>query len=259
LATALAPLTRDRAHSALFCDIDGTLAPIVARPEDTRVPQDVTSILGQLAQRYACIACVSGRRATDARRLVGQSDITYAGLHGAELLAPGQSTPRLRAGLEQGSAQVQRFLADHATNEVRALGIGLEHKGPIVAFHWRGAPDDQAAHARIEGIAAEAQASGLATLWGRKVLEVRPPVPINKGQAVCDLIAAYEPSTALFGGDDTTDLDGFAALDSLIAKRSLQAAVRVAVRSDEGPPKLFEQADIVVDGVAGFAHVLESL
>ncbi|HEV2075261.1 MAG TPA: trehalose-phosphatase, partial [Thermoleophilaceae bacterium] len=126
-------------------------------------------------------------------------------------------------------------------------------------FHWRGATDETAARGRIEGVAQAAEAAGLAVHWGRKVLEVRPPVRIDKGQAVRDLVMRSEVGAALYAGDDRTDLDAFDALDALVSKGVLDAAVRVGVRSDEGPDEIAERADLVVDDVRGFASVLEAL
>jgi trehalose 6-phosphate phosphatase len=120
-------------------------------------------------------------------------------------------------------------------------------------------PDEDAALTHVEGIASEAEAAGLSTHWGRKVLEVRPPVPISKGQAVRQLVTRTRCRGALFGGDDATDLDAFDALDALVADGQLDAAVRVGVRSDEGPSAIVERADLVVEGVAGFVRVLSAL
>jgi trehalose 6-phosphate phosphatase len=91
------------------------------------------------------------------------------------------------------------------------------------------------------------------------VLELRPPVPFDKGQAVRDLVGLSGVRSALFGGDDTTDLDAFDALEALVEEGVLDTAVRVGVRSDEGPAAIVERADVVVDGVEGFAGVLAVL
>ena len=88
LAEALRPLTSDPGRAAVFCDVDGVLAPIVRRPEDAHVREETSVLLGRLARRYACVACISGRAAADVRRLVGVGGIAYAGSHGAELLEP---------------------------------------------------------------------------------------------------------------------------------------------------------------------------
>jgi trehalose 6-phosphate phosphatase len=259
LAEAVAPLTADPARAAVFCDIDGVLAPIVARAEEAKVRHETSVVLGSLARRYACVACVSGRPAAEARRLVGVGGIAYAGSHGAELLEPGWARPQVNPALQEWEERVKRFAAERDGRDLRRLRVRIEDKGPIAALHWRGAPDEDAARAEVERIAADAEAAGLATHWGRKVLELRPPVPFDKGRAVRDLIERSGARVALFGGDDTTDLDAFDALDALLGEGSLDVAVRVGVRSEEGPPAIVERADVVVDGVPGFADVLEAL
>jgi trehalose 6-phosphate phosphatase len=259
LIEAVRPLTRDPGRAAILCDIDGTLAPIVSRPEEARVPEDVAKLLEELGRRYACVACVTGRPAAEARRLAGADTIVYAGLHGAEWLEPGQDRPRLAPALEPWRERVQRFSSEQDSDEVRGLGIRIEDKGPIAAWHWRGAVDDDAAVARLREIAHEAQGAGLATHWGRKVLEVRPPVPVGKGEAVRALVKESGARAALFAGDDTTDLDAFDALEALASEGVLEAGVRVGVRSEEGPDAIVQRADLVVDGVHGLKHVLEHL
>ena len=259
LSETLKPLTQEPGRAAVFCDIDGTLAPIVNRAEDAHVPEKTSVLLGRLGRRYRCVACISGRSAAEARRLVGVGSIIYAGSHGAELLEPGSSGPRVAPAFASWEAGVRRFAAERDTPALRSLRVRMEDKGPISAFHWRAVPDEDAARTHLEGIAGEAEAEGLETHWGRKVLEIRPPVPIDKGQAVRDLVGRTRPAAALFGGDDATDLDAFDALDDLTQAGELEAAVRVGVRSDEGPPGIVDRADLVVDGVSGFVRVLEIL
>jgi trehalose 6-phosphate phosphatase len=243
LADALRPVTQDPSRAGIFLDVDGTLAPIVERAEDACVPQATVDALERLSGRYACVACVSGRAAADARRLVGLDSITYAGSHGAELLLPGEDEAEVAPAFAEWAPRVREFV------ESRELGdLRVEQKGAIVALHWRGAEDEEA---RAREIADEA--NGFITHWGRKVLEIRPPVEVNKGVAVTELIRRHDLRAGLFAGDDVTDLDGFAALGAL------PAAVRVGVRSDEGPAAIVERADVVVDGPEGMADVLAAL
>jgi trehalose 6-phosphate phosphatase len=259
LAERLHALTRDPARAAVFCDIDGTLAPIVERPGDARVPEHVSRLLAELGRRYVCVACVSGRTAAEARRLVGTEGIAYAGLHGAEMLGPGEEHARMVPAVEAWTGRIRRFSSTHDTAPMRGLQIRIEDKGPITAFHWRGVPDEDRALTHLRTVAREAAAAGLDARWGRHVLEIWPPVPINKGLPVRHLVTATQPRVALYGGDDATDLDAFDALDALVADGQLDGAVRVGVRSDEGPAAIVARADLVVDGVAGFAHVLDRL
>jgi trehalose 6-phosphate phosphatase len=173
---------------------------------------------------------------------VGVDGITYAGSHGAELLEPGAPEATVAPAFEEWAPRVREFVASHDTGDLR-----VEHKGAIVALHWRGAEQEEE---RAREIADDA--NGFITHWGRKVLEIRPPVEVNKGQAVRELIRRHGLEAALFAGDDATDLDAFDALDGL-------PAVRVGVRSDEGPSAIVERADLVVDGPEGMADVLAAL
>ncbi len=259
LPDVLRPITDDPPRASIFCDVDGTLAPIVRRADDAHVPERTSVLIGSLGRRYGCVACVSGRPAAEARRLVGVGNIAYAGSHGAELLDPGAKRARVSPAFASWAGRVHRFAAGYDSAELRLLRIRLEDKGPIVAFHWRGVPDEDAARTRLQGIADEAETAGFDTHWGRKVLELRPPVPIGKGQPVDELVRRSGVRTALFGGDDVTDLDAFDALDALIADGVLDGAVKVGVRSEEGPAAIVERADLVVDGVEGFEQVLGAL
>jgi trehalose 6-phosphate phosphatase len=253
VAEALRPLTAAPEQAAIFLDVDGTLAPIVERAADARVPEATVELLRELAGRYGCVACVSGRAAEDARRLVGLDEIAYAGSHGAELLEPGDAQATVLPAFAEHAARVHGFV--EALDGLDGAGVRVEDKGPIVALHWRGAPDEDAALAWAESTARDAEAAGLKVHWGRKVLEIRPPVAVDKGQAVEELVRRHGSRAALFAGDDVTDLDGFAALDRL----DLDAAVRVGVRSDEGPSEIAERADIAVEGPEGFVAVLRAL
>jgi trehalose 6-phosphate phosphatase len=259
LAEALRPLTDTPREAAVFCDIDGTLAPIVQRADDAKVSDSTSRLLGAIARRYGCVACISGRSAAEARRLVGVGGITYAGTHGVELLLPGSSRPEIDPEVAAWADRVRRFAHDNDFRELRILRVRIEDKGPISAFHWRGAPDEEAARARVEEVAKAAEEAGFNIHWGRKVLEVRPPVPIDKGQAVRTLLGRHPMRAALFAGDDRTDLDAFDALDALVSEGALQRAVKVGLESDEGPAEIVERADLVVDGVPGFRAVLQAL
>jgi trehalose 6-phosphate phosphatase len=249
LVTALKPLTEAPQHAGIFLDVDGTLAPIVERAEDAAVPDATRRAIEALAPRYGCVACVSGRAAAEARRLVGVDGITYAGSHGAELLEPGADEAIVPSAFAEWAPRVREFVESRDLGEVR-----VEHKSAIVALHWRGLADEEAAHARLREVAKEAEEAGLRIHWGRKVLEIRPAIEVNKGQAVSELIRSHDLRAALFAGDDMTDLDGFSALDTLGP-----GAVRVGVASDEGPAAVVDQADIVVEGTSGFTAVLRVL
>src|SRR3954468_21241679 len=212
ISEALRPLTERPDEAAVLCDIDGTLAPIVDRAEEATVPEGTSRLLGRIARRYRVVACISGRGSTEARRVVGGGGIAYAGAHGAELLLPGQAQDELVPAFATWKDRVQDFALGKDSAELRMICIWFGDMGAIVAFHWRGARDETAALAAVQGIAAEAESAGLLTHWGRKGLEIRPPVPIDKGQAVRELLRRTPVRSAMFGGDDATDLDVYNVL-----------------------------------------------
>jgi trehalose 6-phosphate phosphatase len=231
----LARLAEDPPDAAVFLDVDGVLAPIVSRPEDARVPDDIRVELRRLVARYALVACVSGRAGADAREIVGVPELTYVGNHGLEL-AP---------GAEEWTGRLASFLA----------GVDwprTENKGLTASLHFRDM-DEGAARRELDAIAERARTDGFVTRYGRMVLELVPPLAANKGTAVRRLLEERGLQRALYAGDDTTDLDAFAALEPLALH------VRVAVMSPEGPPALRAAAEIVLESQADVLSLLREL
>jgi trehalose 6-phosphate phosphatase len=259
LEALLEPLRRDPARSAVLLDVDGVLAPIVAQPDDAHMPETTRRPLIEVARRYGTVACVSGRRASDARRIVSLGSIAYLGNHGSEILRPGAVAPVLDRELQAWSRRVQGFVRQAYGEELKRLRVRLEDKEAILALHWRGAPDEDEAEAAIRAVAERAEAAGFKTHWGRKVLEIRPPVRIDKGAGVFSLLRDANLDAALYVGDDRTDLDAFQGLADLVEGGRLGVAVCVGVRSDEGPPELEQAADVMVDGTEGVRDLLRAL
>lgn len=231
----LARLAEDPPGAALFFDVDGVLAPIVPRPEDARVPGEIRAELRRLTTAYGLVACVSGRAGADARAIVGVPELTYVGNHGLEL----------EPEAEEWVGRLARFLAN-------VQWPRTENKGLTAALHYRDM-DETAARRELDAVAERARAEGFVARYGRKVLELVPPLQANKGTAVGRLLAEHGLAHALYAGDDTTDLDAFAELSSLAV------GVRVAVASPEGPPELRERADIVLDSQADVIDLLRGL
>jgi trehalose 6-phosphate phosphatase len=269
LVEALEPIRSDPTRAAVLLDIDGTLAPIVRHAADAHVPEATRTLLIEIAKRYRVVGCVSGRRAATARQIVSIGTIAYVGNHGGELLRPGATRPELDPDVAAWAARVRAFAAHAYSPEHQRLRVRSEDKDAIAAFHWRGAPDEDAAAAAVREIALRAQEAGFAIHWGRKVLEVRPPVDLDKGLGVTALLrpssdgadgAGERPLVAaVYVGDDTTDLDAFRGLRALVRSGTLQSALCVAVSSDEAPPELAAEADLTVDGTGGVRGLLEAL
>ena len=129
---------------------------------------------------------------------------------------PGSIAPELDRELQAWTRRVQKF-ADEAFDErLRKLRVRLEDKEAIAALHWRGVPDEEEAQAAVEDVAAAAEKAGFTAHWGRKVLEIRPPVRIDKGAGIVHLLRDRKLAAALYVGDDTTDLDAFRGLTELV-------------------------------------------
>ncbi|MEA2234503.1 MAG: trehalose 6-phosphate phosphatase [Solirubrobacteraceae bacterium] len=249
----------DPARAAVLLDIDGTLAPIVRHADDAHVPEPTRVQLIAVAKRYRVVGCISGRQSATARQMVSLGSIAYVGNHGAELLEPGGTQPEIDPEVEAHEQTVRDFAAAAYTTDVQRLRVRSEDKGSIMAFHWRGAPDEDAAETAVREIAERAEAEGLWIHWGRKVLELRPPVELNKGRGARRLVEGHDLAAALYVGDDMTDLDAFAGLRELVEEGKLGAAVCVGVRSDETPDALEQGSDLLVDGPPGVVELLRAL
>ncbi|HEY2073154.1 MAG TPA: trehalose-phosphatase [Gaiellaceae bacterium] len=236
MAALLERLAAEPQLAGLFLDFDGVLAPIVARPDDASLPAQTRRELERLVHRYALVAVVSGRAGDDVARRVDVEGVAIVGSHGLEL----------HPAADEWRERIDAF-ADAAG------WADTERKGLAVSFHYRRAEDQAAARAALEEIAARARDEGLVARFGRKVLEVLPPLEASKGTAVAALLAESGLRRALVAGDDTTDLDAFRALDGL------ELGVRVAVAADESPPELRERADVVVASTDDFLALLRCM
>ena len=245
----------DPGSSAVLTDIDGTLAPIVPTPDMSEVPPGLLSLLGELNERYLLVAGISGRRTEDALDLIGLEKMVYFGNHGFEILRDGEVEviPEAEPYLEK----IQELEA-RAREELAPQGAFIEEKGITASVHYRNAPPEVGERA-VELVKAEGERLGLRITVGRGVVEARPPIQADKGTAVRTLVEEYRPKRAMFIGDDTTDLDAFNALVKLRDEGTLDEVLRVGVRSDEGPPEIVSEADVVVDGVEGVEELLKTL
>jgi trehalose 6-phosphate phosphatase len=235
---ALEAVTDAPEESAIFLDFDGVLAPIVDRPEDAYPPQETRVELARLCGRYALVAVVSGRAGEDVRARVDVDGVVYVGSHGLELDRQAERWRHQIVDFTSGTPW-----PPHET-ELKRLSV---------AFHFRHREDDQRAVVELEEIAERAKEEGLVPRFGRKVLEVLPPVGSNKGTAVLSLLEGAGLVRALVAGDDTTDLDSFRAVEDLAHR------VRVAVLAPESPTLLAEHAEIVLHSTEEFLDVLRAL
>ncbi len=248
---ALQPLVEDARHAVVLVDFDGSLAPIVDDPASARPLPAARDALAALVPLVDRVAVVSGRPVAFLVDALGIDGIVYAGLYGLERMVDDQVLVDARA---EPWLDVMTQVAQDADDAFPDLLV--EHKGRVaVTIHWRTAPS----------LAAEAQAfaAGLARrydlgepLRGRMAVELRPPVPVDKGTVTAELVSGA--SVAVFAGDDAGDLLAFDVLTRLAETGVVAHTIRIGVRSAEAPPGIFD-ADVLVDGPAGLAQVLRDL
>lgn len=228
-------------------DFDGTLAPIVGRPQDARAAPGAIAALQHLASRVGRLAVITGRAADTVVELGGLDAVdglTVLGHYGLQRWSGGRldSPPPV-----PGIAVVRPLLAD-----LMPAGAMVEDKVHSLAVHTRGAADPAGAHAALQHRLSElAAAYGLENVGGRDVWELRPP-GIDKGGALLTMAAGM--AAVLVAGDDLGDLPMFAAARTLAVP-----AACVAVASDGSPVEVAAAADTVVAGPAALVDLLFSL
>ncbi len=214
--TAPAPLARLRGTPlVLMLDVDGTLAPIAPRPEDAFVPPETRALIAAFAARADThVALVSGRAAADALRLVAVPGLWAAGNHGFELARPGLA-PRAHPDVAPFRDAVAAAALDLRSALADLAGVIVEDKGLTLSVHYRLASID-AVPAVLAAAERVALTRNLRASTGKMIVELRPPMPIDKGTAVLALAAELggqvPGASLLFAGDDVTDEDAFVRL-----------------------------------------------
>jgi trehalose 6-phosphate phosphatase len=259
LAALVAPLRHDPAAGAVLLDLDGTLAPIVERPSDVRMLPGMAEALVALRARFGLLGFVSGRRLDELERIVGLDGCAYAGNHGMEIHRRG-APARLAGDVAPHAAGLAELVRRFPAQRLAPFGNWLEDKVATLTFHYRTAPDPALARAMLDREVVPAAAElGLVTAPGRMSLEVRPPVALDKGTAVRELLDGTAVHRAISVGDDRTDAHAWAAVHALRDEGTLDTAVAVAVRSREVPDEVLAAADAAVDGPEGVLTLLRHL
>jgi trehalose-phosphatase len=229
----------------VFSDIDGTLSPIVERPDEATVTPGCRRLLRSLVENGVPVALITGRTLDAARSMVRIDKAAYAANHGLEYWVDG----RLESvkGVEAYPALIDHIVEDVA--ELESAGVRVERKGPGVALHYRLAGDAEAVRDAILRAVDSEETRGFTITEGRKVIELRPNVAANKGIATSRLAEHFSLQAMICIGDDRTDIDMFQALREL-RNREIEG-VAIAVLSAESSPELLASADFTVEGVSG--------
>jgi trehalose 6-phosphate phosphatase len=242
----LALETLAEAPSALITDIDGTISPIVARPEDASVSPGVRRSLEALAKRLALVAVVSGRDEATARRMVGAAGITYVGNYG---LQDANLSPTILAAAE---AEARAALAASPC-------VQVESKGVSFAAHYRNCPDTDDARVRVlDTLAPIAKRHGGRVVEGKMVAEMVPAALPDKASAVLRLSRERVIRGVVYLGDDVGDIPVFKAIRERRQQEGL-AGLTIAIIDRETNPEVRATADATLSSVAEVEAFLASL
>lgn len=262
---AASPLLHER-PILVVSDFDGTLSRIVLDPWGAVMLPLARRALRQLAALPGVhVAVLSGRAASDVAGRVRVGGAHYLGNHGAEsgLLARRQRV---------GSLSVQVVaVPDHFAAAAERLAAGLpalipepwlvvERKPPAVAFHFRGAPDVDAAAERVRAaVDALDPERELLRFPGRRVLELRPPGIPDKGAAMTALLTEHQPRACFTLGDDISDAEAFRALRTARDQGHVKGMALAVLARAEAPPSVAAAADLVLASPVEAARFLAGL
>lgn len=240
-----------RSPFGLITDVDGTISEIAPSPAEAQVSPACREGLARLTEKLELVAAISGRPALDAREMIGVEGMVYIGNHGLERWQDG--TVEFIEGVQEYPKKVMAAL-----EELRGLlsieGLTLENKGVALAIHYRHCPDRERAKRAIREKIATSPTSRreFRTLEGRMVVELCPPLGVNKGTAVNALRESYRLRGGIYLGDDASDLDAFRVMH----QKGFSA---LGVIEDETPDEVVREADFTLNGVGDVARFLKWL
>ncbi|MGW4380060.1 trehalose-phosphatase [Kitasatospora sp. NPDC004531] len=262
--TGLAGLLADPRSAVVGLDFDGTLAPIVADPEQARAHPGVVPALTALAPLVGAVVIVTGRPAATAAAYggfaatPGLEHLTVLGHYGAErwTSTDGVTAAPVAPGVAAVRGELPLILEELKAGE----GVFVEDKERALAVHTRRAADPDGELARLRAPLGElARRHGLVVEPGRMVLELRPP-GVDKGVALRKFLAERDAGAVLFAGDDLGDI---AAYEEIAARRKAgHPGLLVCsgpVTGERPVRELADRADLVVAGPAGVVDLLTEL
>lgn len=264
MSTKMSPLSESKdaaaalvgsGHGCLLVDFDGTVSEIVDEPGNARLFPGVVDTLDHLSG-HCEVAVISGRSVSWLRNEVGSPNLSYVGIHGAQV-AGGRETVIDRTGTLYRSAlaAVKADVTQWLGSEAREHGISLEDKGSSLALHYRQAPDTSSAYRLIRGLLSTRELPGVLEVHdGRMVVELRP-AGFDKGRVVRDMVAEVRPDWLIYAGDDRTDADAFLAA-KVLRDGGVVDTLTIGVFSDEWPADAVCSPDYWAASVREFADWL---
>lgn len=243
----------------LAFDFDGTLSSIASTPEGAQLYPGVADLL-QRAQKYACVAILTGREIEDGARKINLDGLTYIGTHGLEWSdgLPWLHEVHIAPGALEHAAAGTYLLDLVAARQAELPGVIVQRKRVGGSIHYRLAPDkEQTRQKLLELLAEPARRVNMQLSEGKLIVEIRPPLAIDKGLALRQFAQRNELRGLIFAGDDRTDLDG--SMEIAVLRQQGLATLAIVARHHDTLPVLLQHADMVVDEVPGMVALLRDM
>jgi trehalose 6-phosphate phosphatase len=218
----IAAKIRGARHILFLTDYDGTLTPIVEKPELAVLSEETRQLLRALSQQHRLtVGVISGRALPDLKEKVNIAGLIYAGNHGLEIQGPGIDFVNPIAEELKPFLRIIHSVLSRALGSIR--GVLVENKGLSISIHYRLAGENRVRDVEkiLNKVVGGIEAAGKAKITrGKKVLEVRPAVAWDKGKAIKLLMKKYGKGgrrsglLPIYFGDDLTDEDGFKVIEN---------------------------------------------
>jgi trehalose 6-phosphate phosphatase len=264
------PVRNGSKQMILFLDYDGTLSPIVARPELAVLSQDTRDVIKKIAQKYTT-AIVSGRAKDDVKKLVGLTELFYAGSHGFDIEGPdrpihnGEDKKNMNYQVGTEFIPILTAFFERLADSLKNIqGSLVENNIFALAAHYRlvkNEADVQKIFENVKSIADQEEFKDKVRLtFGKKVIEVRANYDWHKGKAVIHLLKCMDlldPNRvfAIYIGDDKTDEDAFRALK----EENIGIGILVAKDQDSRVINRQTQAQFTLKDTEQVAEFLKNL
>ncbi len=246
--------------AGIFSDFDGTLSEIAPTP-DAAVPfAGASEALDRVARLVDVAGIITGRAVGDVRSKVDADNLVVVGNHGLEWFEHGQHVDH-EAGVaaEQAIAETLAATQRRLAEDVSTADMLWENKRLTASIHYRNVDDPVEVGLKLLPIVEEeATLRGLRVSGGKMLVELRPSVTVSKGTALEQIIRTRGLASAIFFGDDVTDVDGFRSLHRHRDEQGLKS-VAIAIRSEDVHPEVIAEADVVLESVADTVAVLNRL
>jgi len=238
----------------LITDVDGTISQIAPTPKQAKVSPLCRQYLSTLCNPLTLVAAVSGRSAVEVRNMVKIDGMVYIGNHGMERWT--ESHPE-----HTREAKDYVKLIKAAIEELKPLlsieGIYIEDKGLTATIHYRLSPEPQSTEKYMLSLFEKSpQLKQLRIVPGRMVIDLLPPVDVNKGTAVFDLIREFDLKSGIYLGDDLTDIDAFRAIHTASPDLDFRG-LAFGITSQEMPDELLKEVDFTLNGVSDVERFLK--